>query len=167
MPFSLPESLTRFQQKSNNNVGTSTVSPLVTECLLSNIWPPYIFRVAISNNRILKVKHDKVHIRYRKSGSNRPRTLIVTAMEFLRRFLQHVLPTGFMKVRYFGFMNPNFSTPLEKIRLLIKRSGECTKKEVLAIATTITLPVSIKCSECGENLSLQYIILPEKPWLSG
>jgi hypothetical protein len=128
---------------------------------------PYVFRVAISNSRILKVEEDKVHIRYKNSGSNRPRTLVLSALEFLRRFLQHVLPTGFMKVRYFGFMNPNFSIPLEKIRALIKSSGICTKKEILAIATTITLPASIICSECGGNLLLQCIILPERVWLPG
>jgi hypothetical protein len=39
-----------------------------------------------------------------------------------RRFLQHVLPTGFMKIRYYGFMNPNCAVPLERIRGLIELS---------------------------------------------
>ena len=37
----------------------------------------------------------------------------------MRRFLQHVLPKGFMKVRHFGFLSPNFAVPLQKIRGLI------------------------------------------------
>ena len=41
-------------------------------------------------------------------------------MEFIRRFLQHVLPTGFMKVRYYGFMNPNCKLTLDHISSLIE-----------------------------------------------
>jgi len=64
---------------------------------------PYVFRVAISNNRIISIENRTVSFRYRKSGSHRWRTLALEVLEFIRRFLQHVLPTGFMKVRYYGF----------------------------------------------------------------
>jgi hypothetical protein len=40
-------------------------------------------------------------------------------MEFMHRFLQHVLPSGFMKVRYYGFLHPSCSTPLEEIADMI------------------------------------------------
>jgi hypothetical protein len=63
---------------------------------------PYVFRVAISNNRIVSVEDRTVTFRYRKSGSHRWRTLALEVIEFIRRFLQHVLPTGFMKIRYYG-----------------------------------------------------------------
>ena len=46
--------------------------------------------------------------------------MALDVMEFIRRFLQHVLPTGFMKVRYYGFMNPNCAVSLEKIDALIQ-----------------------------------------------
>jgi len=69
---------------------------------------PYVFKVAISNSRILKVEDRTVFIRYQKPHCHRLRTLALGVMEFIRRFLQHVLPTGFMKVRYYGFMNPNW-----------------------------------------------------------
>jgi putative transposase len=49
----------------------------------------------------VKVENHSVFIRYKKSGSNRVRTLVLDVMEFMRRFLEHVLPTGFMKVRYY------------------------------------------------------------------
>jgi hypothetical protein len=67
---------------------------------------PYVFKVAISNSRIIKVEDGKVWFRYKKPHSNRWRTMALDVMEFIRRFLQHVLPTGFMKVRYYGFMSP-------------------------------------------------------------
>jgi hypothetical protein len=44
-------------------------------------------------------------------------------MEFIRRFLQHVLPTGFMKVRYYGFMNANCKVTLDHVSSLIEMSA--------------------------------------------
>ena len=73
--------------------------------------------MAISNSRIVKVQDRTVFIRYRKSHTNRLRTLALEIMEFMRRFLQHALPTGFMKVRYYGFMNSNCKVALDRSQL--------------------------------------------------
>ena len=72
----------------------------------------YVFRVAISNNRIVSFDQRSVTFRYKDSETRtwQPRTL--EGLEFIRRFLQHVLPTGFMKVRHFGFLNGNAAIPL-------------------------------------------------------
>ena len=67
-----------------------------------NYLAPYIFRVAISNNRIIQVADGRVTFRYQTSDTGQWRTCTLTAEEFLRRFLQHVLPKGFVKVRYYG-----------------------------------------------------------------
>lgn len=67
---------------------------------------PYIFRVALSNRRIVKFENNKVTFRYRKSDTGQWRTCTLTVFEFLRRFLQHVLPKGFVKVRYYGLFAP-------------------------------------------------------------
>jgi hypothetical protein len=67
---------------------------------------PYVFKVAISNSRIVSLKDRTVSFTSRKPGSARQRTTRLDAIECIRRFLQHVLPAGFMKVRHFGFMNP-------------------------------------------------------------
>jgi hypothetical protein len=93
---------------------------------------PYVFKVAISNSRIIKVEDHKVFFKYKKPQSNRWRTMRLDVMEFIRRFLQHVLPSGFMKVRYYGFLSPGASVPLEKIEALIELSFgfEITKAEI-------------------------------------
>ena len=65
---------------------------------------PYIFRVAISNQRILKLANGKVTFRYRTTDTGTLRTCTLPAEEFIRRFLQHVLPKSFVKVRYYGFL---------------------------------------------------------------
>ncbi len=65
---------------------------------------PYIFRVAISNNRILKLADGKVTFRYRTTDTGKLETCTLPTEEFIRRFSQHVLPKGFVKVRYYGFL---------------------------------------------------------------
>jgi hypothetical protein len=65
----------------------------------------YAHRVALSNDRILNVDHDQVTLSYRdRKDGNRKKTLTLQAHEFIRRFLLHVLPDGFMRIRHFGFL---------------------------------------------------------------
>lgn len=80
---------------------------------------PYVFKVAISNQRLVSLTDRTVTFTYRKAGSARPRTAHLDVMEFLRRFLQHVLPDGFMKVRHFGFLHASCAIPPDTIRLMI------------------------------------------------
>jgi hypothetical protein len=80
---------------------------------------PYVFRVAIGDRRIVSCADGKVTYSYRKSGSNRWRKMTVDGPEFVRRFLQHVLPTGFQKVRHYGFLSPNSRRSLDLVRWLI------------------------------------------------
>lgn len=66
----------------------------------------YTHRVAISNNRIVDVKDGKVTFTYRdRKNENALRLMTLDAVEFIRRFLLHVLPDGFMKIRHFGFLS--------------------------------------------------------------
>jgi hypothetical protein len=83
---------------------------------------PYIFRVAISNNRILNLSDGKVTFRYRTSDTGQLRTSTLTAEEFLRRFLHHVLPKSFVKVRYYGLFSPSLRHQLAVIRLWLAAS---------------------------------------------
>jgi hypothetical protein len=80
---------------------------------------PYVFKVAISNHRLVSLKDRMVTFTYRKVGRTRLRTAQLEVMEFLRRFLQHVLPHGFQKVRHFGFLHASCTVPLVTIRQLI------------------------------------------------
>jgi hypothetical protein len=80
---------------------------------------PYVFRVAIGNHRIVSCDDGKVTFTYRRVGSNRPRKMTLDAMEFLRRYLQHVLPAGFQKVRHYGFLSSSSRISIEAVRWLI------------------------------------------------
>ena len=65
----------------------------------------YTHRVALSNDRIVKVADGEVTVSYRdRKDGNRKKTIPLKAHEFIRRFLLHVLPDGFMRIRHFGFL---------------------------------------------------------------
>jgi hypothetical protein len=78
-----------------------------------------VFRVAIGDHRIVSCDDGRVTFTYRRVGSNRRRKMTLEASEFLRRFLQHVLPAGFQKVRSYGFLRPAGAIAFEVVRWLI------------------------------------------------
>ena len=118
---------------------------------------PYVFRVAISDRRIVKVADGRVFFTYRKHGSNRLRTMDLDAMEFIRRFLQHVLPTGFMKVRYYGFMSPNAAVSLEEVKVKIALAYGV---EPPAQPTEPGNKVMLTCRDCGSPVRYLFAMLP-------
>lgn len=73
-----------------------------------------VFKGAISEGRIVRADESEGVFRYRKVKSSRERKLTLSPTEFIRRFLPHVLPTGFMKGRDFGFLSPSCSIPLDE-----------------------------------------------------
>lgn len=77
-------------------------------------------------------------------------------MEFIHRFLQHVLPTGFMKVRYFGFLSPSFAMPLDEVRARIEMTQGFAAR---APAVTIEKPQPRCCRHCGGALRYRRITL--------
>lgn len=111
---------------------------------------PYVFRVAISNSRIVSYDNHKVTFKYRKSHSSRLRKISVDALEFIRRFLQHVLPTGFMKIRHYGFLNPNAETSIQEIRERICMLYEIVKEFIPKKEKPHSK--TFKCLLCGQCL---------------
>jgi hypothetical protein len=107
---------------------------------------PYVFRVAISNSRIVGLTDRTVTFTYRKVGSARPRTTHLDAIEFIRRFLQHVLPDGFMKVRHFGLLHASCAVPLETIRRLMVQAHP---SEDQPPPRTPPPPRAARCPTCG------------------
>ena len=121
---------------------------------------PYVFRVALSNNRILKLQDGQVTFRYPDGETQKPRTATLPALEFMRRFLQHVLPRGFQKVRSYGFFHPQQRHRLQQVKAL------------LALTTALDNPLpdlapnyhtpnqlepgpkTILCPQCGRPMQL-------------
>jgi hypothetical protein len=79
----------------------------------------YVFRIAITNSRIVGLDQNTVSFRYKHRQSNRWRICTLEGEEFMRRFLQHVLPKGLHKVRYFGLWHPGKRAIASNARLLL------------------------------------------------
>jgi len=83
----------------------------------------YIHRIAITNNRILADDNGQITFKYQNSTTNQWKKMTLPALEFMRRFLQHVLPKGFHKVRYYGFLTPKYKKTFYSLKLILKTSN--------------------------------------------
>lgn len=119
----------------------------------------YVFRVAISAARVVSYDGHSVRFKYQKVGSGKWRFMTLAVMEFMRRFLQHVLPKGFVKVRHFGFMSPNFSVPIQKIRELICVLYELLRKCPVRVKPP-KQPKPLKCPRCQSRMVWKRFIPP-------
>lgn len=93
----------------------------------------YTHRIAISNNRILDITDDnKVRFSYRdRAANNEVKTLTISTDEFIRRFLLHVLPHGFVKIRYFGFLaNKVKRNAIPLLRVLMNPKAKVPEKRI-------------------------------------
>lgn len=108
----------------------------------------YLFRVAISNNRILKLEKGNVTFRYTDGKTGKTKIVTLDALEFIRRFLQHVLPHNFMKVRYYGFLSSASKNKMEKLRKMLYLDSIPEKEQ----ETDHQLPKSLLCPICGNQL---------------
>src|SRR5208283_3004945 len=69
----------------------------------------YTHRVAISNNRLLDIEHGQVSLHWKDyRHGDRQKTMTLQADEFIRRFLLHVLPDGFPRIRHYGFLGHRY-----------------------------------------------------------
>jgi len=79
----------------------------------------YVQRTALSSQRILKEENGRTTFQYRQSDTGSWKVVTLDTTEFLRRFLQHVLPSGFHRVRYFGWWSPAAKTKWQRILALL------------------------------------------------
>jgi len=119
----------------------------------------YVMRVAISASRIVSYDGRTVRFKYQKVGSAKWRYMQLDAKEFIRRFLQHVLPKGFMKVRHYGFLSPNFAVPLQKIRELICTLYELLRSQPVKVKPP-PKPKPLKCHDCNRIMKWCRFIPP-------
>lgn len=90
----------------------------------------YVFRIAITNRRIIEVKDDKVLFSWKDYRTGRFRKMKLDVNEFIRRFLLHVLPPGFFKIRYYGIFSSRFRKEnIQKSKKLLKDEKLIQKQE--------------------------------------
>jgi hypothetical protein len=127
----------------------------------------YTHRVAISNHRILSVADGKVAFTYRDPERKTVRVMTLAAEEFIRRFLLHVLPKSFMKIRYFGFLaHRNKKQAIPLLRKLINPKAKLPEKIKETVAQMMLRLTGIEltlCPECRKGRMLKIRDLP-KPY---
>ena len=116
----------------------------------------YTHRVAISNNRIKSISNGKVTFTYLdRQGDNEIREMTLGGDEFIRRFLLHVLPKGFLKIRYFGFLShKNKKQAIPLLRKLIDPDAEFpekVKETILEMMLRLTGTDISCCPECRKG----------------
>jgi len=125
---------------------------------------PYIFRVAISNKRIVKFTENQVTFRYQDNRGNWHRQTL-QAQTFISRFLQHVLPYRFVTVRYYGFISPRKRDQLKRVKELLglfhsegnnTPSGGCGPAEMHVM----------RCPLCGQAMVFVREIKSQRQLLS-
>ena len=114
----------------------------------------YTHKIAISNSRILSVSDDTVTFSARGKKPGEPkRQITLEHTEFIRRYLMHVLPSGFQKIRYYGFLNNRYKT--RNLKRIFKLQGHqrfkakytnLSTSELLKVVWNLDIHI---CPECG------------------
>jgi len=125
----------------------------------------YTHRVALSNDRILAIENGQVTLSYRdRKDGDRKKTVPIEAHEFIRRFLLHVLPDGFMRIRHFGFLaNRSKKQALAQCRKLLDvdpalpQCASLSAKDLLVKLTGVDLS---RCPSCLEGTMITVGDLP-------
>jgi hypothetical protein len=129
----------------------------------------YTHRVAISNARLLDVKDGMVRFRYKDyAHGNRKRVMTLTALEFVRRLLLHVLPTGFVRIRHYGILsNRHRHQKLELCRRLLESSQAAEPQSPEETKDSRESPSSVTptrvCPVCGAGRMIVIRELPPMP----
>ena len=137
----------------------------------------YTHRVAIANHRLLDVRDGRVRFAYRnRRQDNRLQAMTLDANEFIRRFLLHVLPRGFMRLRHYGFLANRYKArTLRRCRELLGQSSQPSPRHPQSVAQWMQEVTGIdltQCPHCGSRplvrLSLPHLSLPAAnrgaPW---
>jgi len=124
----------------------------------------YAFRIAITNARIVAMDDTHITFRYKQRDTDQWKACRLTGVEFLRRFLMHVLPKGFHKLRYYGLWHHSKRHLQERARLLLSLLGRLRLAECLLIANVAAEAnhlsegkdapeegFSPSCPHCGSN----------------
>lgn len=129
----------------------------------------YTHRVAISNHRLLDIENDPVRFPWKDDrGGGQIKTMTLAADEFIRRFLLHVLPEGFQRIRYYGFLGNRYrKQKLEQCRRLLGTPTLAepanTAKDYRDHYEELTGHSLYPCPQCQPGRMLVIEILPRPP----
>ena len=126
-----------------------------------NYLARYVFRVALTNRRLIAMDETHVTLRYKDNNTGQSKTIRLEGVQFLRRFLFHVLPKGFHKVRYYGLWHPCKRDRQARARLLLELTTPAMHSpvvlmgdisdEALGQSGLASHDHGVKCPKCGSG----------------
>jgi hypothetical protein len=122
----------------------------------------YIFRVAIANSSLERIEDGQVTFRYRDNRTQHVRRVTLSGVEFLQRFLQHVLPRGCMKVRYYGIWSPTCRRQLDHARTLLTVPPPAPTEPASILqppAPDAADPPPMRCPQCRTGILIRVGVL--------
>ncbi|MGI0023849.1 MAG: IS91 family transposase [Nitrososphaera sp.] len=129
---------------------------------------PYIHRVAISNRRLLSFEDrgsmecSQVTFQYRASDTGQLKKCTLSVEQFFQRFLQHVLPHAFVKVRYYGFFGASVRRKLAALQHRLGRQAHDPTEQLSAASPSEDeIPSKILCPTCGLPMIFQRKLSPQ------
>jgi hypothetical protein len=142
------------------------VKPVAAGEAVLKYLAPYVYRVAICDNRIASVDDHGVKYKVKPSGQQAYQTRRLSGESFVRSFAQHILPPGFKKVRYYGFMSPNCKVQLADARWLIWLwLGWTLWLSAVLCRPEVPRRQPPPCVRCGGELSMIGITGADGNWL--
>jgi hypothetical protein len=112
----------------------------------------YVYRTALGPGRILQDQDDQITLGYKDGQTHQPKSLVLDALEFIRRFLQHILPRGFQRIRRYGWLSSAAHCKWDRILALLdwKVPAQC-------LAPPPSPPL---CPDCGQPMV--WVGVPER-----
>src|SRR5262249_21711872 len=139
----------------------------------------YVFKTATGNRQLELLPNGRLRWPFRQSGTGAWRSIELEPLEFIRRFLQHVLPANFHRVRRFGWLHPAARARLNRVRALLKTPPRLAAAEqaawqppapsqqphpLTAPAATASIPARLSCPRCSKPLVLVGHWRPGQDW---
>lgn len=172
-PLAKPENFKRFLNKvawQNWNAHIKTPFAGSRPCGMVKYLGRYTHRVAISNYRLLDIEGGKVTFRYKKYQDNKvfKRIMPLEAAEFIRRFLLHIIPGGFKRIRHYGFLAPGCRTKaLALAKRLLNDLAEKLKQAKASFEDFIEKLDMRKCPVCKSGTLNLIEITPTRRFAPG
>lgn len=167
-PLADPEQFGRFMAALRNKQWiVYAKAPFAGPAQVLDYLGRYTHRVAIANHRLLSMDDGKVIFSYKdRSQDNRTRRMTLTAEEFIRRFLLHVLPPRFVKIRYFGFLfHRDKRRNIALLRSLMEAPADPVKEPLTENVQQIMLRLTgidiDSCPHCGQGQMVVLFNIPK------
>jgi hypothetical protein len=160
--FTLPEPRRRLA-RSHQTVLYNLLFRCSAAALQQLALDPRFVGAQLSNQRIVKVEEGQVTFRYRDGATRCLRTCTLPAERFIHRFLQHVLPKGFVKVRSYGLLAPGKRARLRQAQALLAPENPSSPHKTNDADGALTPHSTPVCPQCGQPMQVVQRIQPCPP----